>query len=159
MVTKNGYNKKELKINLIRNEIYMQQEKTSTNTKSQIREIIVFISIFVTLVSVTLITTYFQHKAFMEEVRETPKKYADYMQMAIKKRWHPPLNAPNATVLVEYTILKNGEITNVQILQSSKNDKLDKSAIDAIKRTKLPPFPDQIDRDSVTTYFTFNKNK
>lgn len=135
----------------------MDNDKNLALPKEEKQEIIIVVLIFLTLIYLTFTGVYFQYKKQMEDVRETAKKYADYMQATIKKKWHPPRNAPKATVLVEYTIQRNGEITNISILQSSNNKELDESAVAAVKRTKLPALPDEINKESVTTYFTFYK--
>lgn len=54
-------------------------------------------------------------------------------------------------VLVEFTILKSGEITNVSIAKSSGNAMLDKAALSIFEqklRNKFKPFPKEIQRTS-----------
>ena len=101
---------------------------------------------------------YYQYNSNIANIRKDVQSYMNYMQYSIKKKWQPPTEINNKMVVVEYTILKSGEITNVNIVQSSNDLSLDNSTINAINKIKLPPLPDEIGSDYVTTTFTFKKN-
>ena len=93
----------------------------------------------------------------INNIRNDVQSYMDYMQNSIKQNWQPPQNIHNKTVVVEYTILKSGKITDIKVTQSSNNKALDESAIQAVSNAKLPALPDEIEHDSIKTTFTFER--
>jgi len=62
------------------------------------------------------------------------ERYIGLMQAAVQKHWKVPVSTANFTdPLVEMTLLPNGNVASIKILESSGNDVLDASLIRAIK--------------------------
>ncbi|MCM1339294.1 MAG: TonB C-terminal domain-containing protein [Muribaculaceae bacterium] len=85
--------------------------------------------------------------------------YMREMQRRIKSNWNPPQDKFSRKVTLLYEIKKSGEVTNVSIVQSSGNKKMDKSAIKALEAASpLRPLPAEFKEDSVKVQFTFDYN-
>jgi len=83
-----------------------------------------------------------------------PFKYPWYLNTLcakVENNWKPPIKDENISVVVGFTIYRNGDISEVVLKQSSGNDMLDKIAIRAIKTAapfpKLPPGEDVLEID------------
>ncbi|MDQ6999415.1 MAG: TonB family protein [Mariprofundus sp.] len=62
------------------------------------------------------------------------ERYIGLMQAAVQQHWKVPVSTANFTdPLVEMTLLRNGDVASIKILESSGNDVLDASLIRAIK--------------------------
>lgn len=68
--------------------------------------------------------------------------YLRSVENKVKRSWTPSINDPNLSVVLLFTIYKNGKISDIKITESSGNTSLDKLAIKAVKRAapfgKLP---------------------
>lgn len=53
-------------------------------------------------------------------------------------------------VLVKFDILRNGKVANLQILESSWNNLLDKLALRAIEKARIPPLPGEFQSLTIT---------
>lgn len=87
--------------------------------------------------------------------------YMDKMQKKIKQNWQTDFCTSGAKVVVSYSILKNGSVSNIKIIESSGNSELDSSAINALKQSS--PFialPRQLrkEKDSIDLIFDFHCN-
>lgn len=109
------------------------------------------------------------NKYVIPYLKKTPSPYikistADYMdkmQKKIKQNWQTDFCTSGAKVVVRYSILKNGEVSNIKIVESSSNSDLDTSAINALKQSS--PFlglPRQLrkEKDSIDLLFDFHCN-
>ena len=84
--------------------------------------------------------------------------YMNTMYSSIKKNWHPTENSGAGKVVVSYKIKRDGTIIEPKIV-SSTNKTLNKSAIEAIKKSSpLQPLPKRCKRDLIEVSFTFNYN-
>ncbi|MGA1846596.1 energy transducer TonB [Deferribacter abyssi] len=101
------------------------------------------------------------------DVRMMKYKYASYFkkfERRLYQVWHYPRNSAQrgeeGTVKIKFTILKDGTITNIRILQSSGYPYLDKEAVRALKKMKGIPLPDSygLKRLNVTGYFVYRLN-
>ena len=90
--------------------------------------------------------------------------YSTYLQTvkkSIVRAWKYPERASegkeHGKVDVEFTIQKNGNLQDVQILRSSGFSDLDREAIRAVgAASPFNPIPDQIELDQLSIRFTFN---
>jgi len=93
---------------------------------------------------------------------ENPDIFNDYMrnmQKKIKSNWIPPKQTFSKRVVILYTIKRNGEIDKYKIFESSGDEKMDRSAIYALK--KSAPFkklPKEFKGDHVDIKFSFDYN-
>lgn len=82
--------------------------------------------------------------------------YMNTMYCTIKKNWHPTENSGAGKVVVSYKIKKDGTIIEPKIV-SSTNKALNKSAIEAIKKSSpLQPLPKKCKKDLIEVSFTFS---
>jgi TonB family protein len=87
--------------------------------------------------------------------------YTIKLVYSIGTNWHLPSDYIKGnffgTVTVQYTIKKNGELENVELLHTSGHKSLDDSAINAIKESALfQPIPDTWGEDTYTGLISFN---
>ena len=84
--------------------------------------------------------------------------YMNTMYCTIKKNWHPTENSGAGEVVVSYKIKRDGTIIEPKVV-SSTNKALNKSAIEAIKKSSpLQPLPKKCKKDLIEVSFTFNYN-
>ncbi len=84
--------------------------------------------------------------------------YMNTMYSSIKKNWHPTENSGAGKVVISYKIKRDGTIIEPQIV-SSTNKALNKSAIEAIKKSSpLQQLPKKCKKDLIEVSFTFNYN-
>lgn len=82
--------------------------------------------------------------------------YMNTMYSSIKKNWHPTENFGAGKVVVSYKIKRDGTIIEPKIV-SSTNKALNKSAIEAIKKSSpLQPLPKKCKKDLIEVSFTFS---
>ena len=82
--------------------------------------------------------------------------YSEAMHEKIGAKWTPPTIDNDASVVLEYTILKNGHIKDAKVHKSSGIKELDESAMTALRKASpLPPLPLNLKRDSITVKFEF----
>lgn len=82
--------------------------------------------------------------------------YMSAMYCTIKKNWHPTENSDAGKVVVSYKIKRDGTIIEPKIV-SSTNKALNKSAIEAIKKSSpLQPLPKKCKKDLIEVSFTFS---
>lgn len=82
--------------------------------------------------------------------------YMNTMYCTIKKNWHPTENSDAGKVVVSYKIKRDGTIIEPKVV-SSTNKALNKSAIEAIKKSSpLQPLPKKCKKDLIEVSFTFS---
>lgn len=85
--------------------------------------------------------------------------YMRKMQKNIKANWNPPKSSTSSSVTLNYSIQKNGKLTNVSVLKSSGDKKIDSAAVKSLKMTApFEPLPDSFNGDHVDIQFTFDYN-
>lgn len=85
--------------------------------------------------------------------------YMKKMQDTIKANWEPPHQKTSKTVVITYSIMKDGKLGSYKITQSSNNKKLDKAAVKALKKSApFDPLPENFSGDHVDVQFTFDYN-
>lgn len=65
--------------------------------------------------------------------------YMQLVEASIKRNWNPPKGFKASKVIVSFNINKQGKSLNIKVKESSKNTKVDQSAILAVK--EAAPFP------------------
>jgi len=81
--------------------------------------------------------------------------YANIIRDNIASAWKPMRTGGNPSVVVTFTIERNGSITNVKIASSSGNQALDFSAQRAVLDAQLPPLPDKFPRNRAEVQMKF----
>jgi protein TonB len=90
--------------------------------------------------------------------------YVDAVQRRISGNWLQSTVDPSVgsapRVVVVFTILRNGTVTNVQVTQSSNNDSVDSSATRAVKDSSpLAPLPPEYSGSNVNVEFWFDYHR
>ena len=81
--------------------------------------------------------------------------YANIIRDNIARAWKPVRTGGNPSVVVTFTIQRNGSITNVNVATSSGNQGLDFSAQRAVLDTQLPALPDKFPRNQADVQMKF----
>lgn len=116
-------------------------------------------------------------------ISDEEKKYAESMCQLVRANWKPSIYANtnimssdnlvisidgvkyttsaytttrSRNITCEFTVTKNGSLSNTKLLISSGNKLLDKSALDAIARTRFKPLPKEFTKETITMIMTFN---
>ena len=85
--------------------------------------------------------------------------YIRKLQQAIKYNWNPTENNAQKRVVTSCVIAKNGNLLNYFVKESSGDKLLDKTAINAIKKSApFSPLPSNLKEDSIEIQFTFSYN-
>jgi protein TonB len=93
------------------------------------------------------------------ESLELPDYYMISARQKIESYFSVPGNVKNRQVICKatFTILKDGTITNIRLVQSTGDALLDQAAVRALTLTKeLGPLPDSISKSSIDTIITFD---
>jgi TonB family protein len=78
----------------------------------------------------------------------------------VEQNFHPPYTKAGVYCRVKFTILKDGTITNPEIVQSTNSPSLDRFAVQALQKTaKLPALYDGFRQNFLEVTFTFNYEK
>jgi len=81
--------------------------------------------------------------------------YANIIRDNIARSWKPMRVSGTPSVVVTFTIHKDGSVTNVKIGTSSGNQSLDISAQRAVLDAQLPPLPDRFPRAQADVQLKF----
>ncbi|HCW91425.1 MAG TPA: cell envelope integrity protein TolA, partial [Marinobacter sp.] len=80
------------------------------------------------------------------------EKYQALIRERLSREWYPPPSATeDMTTRLRITLLPTGELSQVDLLESSGNSAFDNSARRAVQSLQRYPVPD--DRDTFETYF------
>ncbi len=86
--------------------------------------------------------------------------FSEYMkgvQSKIQKSWNPPDSAEDGCAVVMFKITRRGDVISSTIVQSSKSELFDESALDALRKASpFDKFPANTVKDSLTIKYTFN---
>ncbi len=96
----------------------------------------------------------------IQQTDDSIQQYMNNMQHTVKANWNPKTNSENSTrVVLKYRIHKNGEISNIEVLKSSGDKEMDKTAIEAVKKSSpLAELPDALQENYVDVNFSFDYN-
>lgn len=86
--------------------------------------------------------------------------YARVVQEKVQSNWRIPgvqeVLRQKGWVAIQFDILKDGNIANVEIIKSSRIPSYDQAAVNALKSSSpLPPLPSFVDKDKITGVFRF----
>lgn len=96
----------------------------------------------------------------IQQTDDSIQQYMNNMQHTVKANWNPKTNSENSTrVVLKYRIHKNGEISNIEVLKSSGDKKMDETAIEAVRKSSpLAELPEAIKENYVDVNFSFDYN-
>ena len=84
--------------------------------------------------------------------------YTVYIQKRIRRHWHLPAMSKSNRARAQFTVDRDGQVSNAKVIESSGNVEVDKAAVsailDAAPLPKLPPTKDK----SVEVQFNFDYN-
>jgi periplasmic protein TonB len=81
--------------------------------------------------------------------------YANIIRDNIARAWKPMKTGGTPSVVVTFTIQRNGSIANVKVATSSGNQALDFSAQRAVLDAQLPPLPNNFPRNQADVQMKF----
>lgn len=85
--------------------------------------------------------------------------YLKEIQDTIQKNWLPPQSYKTKNTIVKFTIGRNGELLSLNLDNTSKNDIIDKAALDAIRVSEpFNPLPKDFKDDTLDIEYVFNYN-
>lgn len=115
--------------------------------KKMIKKIILLLVLILNLV--------FVQNTVLAQGKYVKKLYVDSLQDKVETNWIKPEKINGKSAVVSFDLDKNGNISNVELLRSSKDKIFDKSAVDAIyKSLSFGPLPD--DKDSLSVQYFFS---
>jgi|GEM_PF-6076215 len=83
--------------------------------------------------------------------------YMENLQKKIKANWYPVKDYGNKRIVVMFKVDRNGKLLNLKILKSSNNQKQDKIALEAVKKSApFDPLPAKYKEKDVDIQFTFD---
>jgi protein TonB len=86
-------------------------------------------------------------------------EYIQVMRQRILENWKQNQGTAGVNV-IKFTIQRNGQLTDVDVNQSSRNPVLDLESRRAVTMTeRLPPLPAQFTRPTLTVYLTFEYHR
>ncbi|MBI2809518.1 MAG: TonB family protein [Candidatus Melainabacteria bacterium] len=82
------------------------------------------------------------------------------MQKRIKRHWDPPHISKSADTEIQFTVDRDGAVSNGRVIQSSGDAGMDKAALDALKAASpLPKLPPTKEKSvEVQFHFVYNYN-
>ncbi len=94
-------------------------------------------------------------KKKFDELTTYFKQYIKNLNKIVKSNWNPPYKE-SGTIIIQFKLHKNGEVSDIKWIQSSGILKNDESAISTLKQSApLPPLPKEFQGTSLTIQFTF----
>ena len=89
--------------------------------------------------------------------QEDFSSYMTALQGRIQKNWNPPEIEQDGDATVMFTVTRQGNIVNTEIVESSKNPVFDESTLEALKKSApFEKFPANTSRDVLTIKYTFH---
>ena len=86
--------------------------------------------------------------------------YAELVRQRIAQNWRTnglDARSQGSPAIVNFTIARDGTVSDPKIVQSSGNPAIDNTALRAVyDSSRLPPLPPQITESSISAQFTFN---
>lgn len=106
-----------------------------------------------------------KHETAADEPLESLKfkdflSYQTYIQKRIKRHWDPPHISKSADTEIQFTVDRDGAVSNGRVIQSSGDAGMDKAALDALKAASpLPKLPPAKEKSvEVQFHFVYNYN-
>jgi len=101
------------------------------------------------------------HLTYEQLTQEYPSM-ADYIAQTrkkIKNNWYPPVQSFENSATIVLTISKNGELINCYLSDPSPDEGFNDSLIDAAKKSRFSPLPDEVKGNSVDIDLMFNMQR
>lgn len=86
--------------------------------------------------------------------RPEMKAYARNIENSVRENWNPTTDY-NSTVVIQFTVNKNGSIKNLKINTDSQSPLAKKAALDAINKTKFASLPESVGLREADFRYTF----
>lgn len=87
-------------------------------------------------------------------------EFANYMttlRAKIQKNWNPPEFVEGRNAVIMFRVSRHGEISNIQMVESSNNIVFDESAMEALRKSApFDNFPASTSRNALTIKYVFN---
>ena len=77
----------------------------------------------------------------------------------IKNYWYPPVESFENAATIVLTIDKNGNLTGCNLAVPSPDEGFNNSLINAAKKVKYSPLPDEVKEDSIDLIMEFNMQR
>ena len=93
------------------------------------------------------------------QASDLPGYYLESVKRRIESNFEVPQHLKNtpAQCTIQFTIFKEGNITNVLIVKSTGSKLMDQLAVQAIEKTaQLGPLPDTYRKNSIVVMLTFD---
>ena len=87
------------------------------------------------------------------------ESYVIKTRKSIKNYWYPPVSSFENSATLILTIDKEGKLINSAIVKSSNDEGFDNSLIEAAKKVKYSPLPEEVKQDCVDIEMEFNMQK
>jgi periplasmic protein TonB len=85
------------------------------------------------------------------------RKYFSEIQRRVRENWNPQFAMEEYTTVLNFTIEKNGQITGLEVFQTSGNPDVDREALEAIQNSgPFAPLPASFPLNNVNIGFNFN---
>lgn len=85
--------------------------------------------------------------------------YADSARRSIKGNWYPPAASFENTAIIILTINKDGQLENCYLSSPSPDEGFNESLINAARKTKYAPLPDEVKEDKVDLDMEFSMKR
>lgn len=86
-------------------------------------------------------------------------QYISVLQKRVKSNWNPPQQSSSAQTALRFTVLKNGEMCNLNVEKSSGSSVLDGEALQAARKSApFAPLPSEYKGQSIDIRFTLDVN-
>lgn len=155
-------------------EIHPEYTEPEISKRSKKQTIIIVSVLFVVYVILTIFQGYLiinkdknlknttQTKKETEVLSKNPSEFIPYMetvQTKIRKNWHPPKDNNSKSIQALFSLNRNGELIKSSISKSSGNLEMDKSILNAIKKSSpFKPLPKTYKEPTIDIQFTFDYN-
>lgn len=85
--------------------------------------------------------------------------YMEHLQDKMKSNWNPPRGQKSSNVVLLFKVDRNGKVLKARVLKSSNNIAIDKSALEALKKSEpLEPLPKEFKGKDIDVQFQFDYN-
>ena len=101
------------------------------------------------------------HLTYEQLTQEYPSM-ADYIAQTrkrIKNNWYPPVQSFENSATIILTINKKGELVNCYLSAPSPDEGFNNSLIEAAKKSRFSPLPDEVKGDSIDIDLMFNMQR
>ena len=85
------------------------------------------------------------------------RKYFSEIQRRVRRNWNPGSPMEEYTTVLSFSIQRNGQITGLQVRQTSGSQEIDREALEAVQNSApFDPLPANFPLDNVNVQFNFN---